>query len=134
MHSRPGDFFTSASMAIMKGLRDIGTTLLEPIIEFRISAPENVSGKILNDIIQMRGTFDSPIIDNGQFTVTGKLPLATSLDYSIDLGMLTSGKGVISTKFHSYEPCSLELGATRERIGVNPLDRAKFILFVRNAL
>jgi ribosomal protection tetracycline resistance protein len=40
----------------------------------------------------------------------------------------------MTTRFIGYEPCTIELGAIRERIGVNPLDRAKFILYVRNAL
>ncbi|HEY8892325.1 MAG TPA: hypothetical protein VIM70_18995 [Clostridium sp.] len=40
----------------------------------------------------------------------------------------------MTTGFSAYEPCPLEIGAARERIGVNPLDRAKFILSMRNAL
>lgn len=33
-----------------------------------------------------------------------------------------------------YRECSLELGATASRRGVNPLDRSKYILSVRKAL
>ena len=134
MHSRSGDFEASAAMGIMRGLREIGTTLLEPIISFRITVPENVGGRVLNDIIKMRGSFDTPFIRDGTFTIEGKMPVATSLEYSSDLGKISSGKAVITTRFLGYEPCSLEIGATRERIGINPLDRAKFILSVRNAL
>jgi ribosomal protection tetracycline resistance protein len=134
MHSRPGDFAAATAMALMKGLTEVGTTLLEPIIGFRISVPEEISSKILNDIIQMRGTFDNPVIHNGIFTIEGKMPVATSLEYPITLGIISSGRGVMTTKFIGYEPCSIELGTARERIGVNPLDRAKFILYVRNAV
>ena len=134
MHSRPGDFATATAMALMKGFTEVGTTLLEPIIGFRISVPEEISSKILNDIIQMRGSFDNPVIHNGTFTIEGKMPVATSLEYPINLGIISSGRGVMTTNFIGYEPCSVELGASRERIGVNPLDRAKFILYVRNAL
>jgi ribosomal protection tetracycline resistance protein len=134
MHSRSGDFAASTAMGIMRGLYEIGTTLLEPIIKFRISVPENVGGRVLNDIIQMRGSFDPPFIHNGTFTIEGKMPVSTSLEYPGDLGKISSGKGIMTTGFSGYEPCSLELGSTRERIGVNPIDRAKFILYVRNAL
>jgi ribosomal protection tetracycline resistance protein len=134
MHSRPGDFAAATAMALMKGFAEVGTTLLEPIIGFRISVPEEISSKILNDVIQMRGSFDNPVIHNGTFTIEGKMPVATSLEYPINLGIISSGRGVMTTKFIGYEPCSVELGASRERIGVNPLDRAKFILYVRNAL
>ncbi|NNU77907.1 elongation factor G [Clostridium estertheticum] len=134
MHSRSGDFAASSAMGIMRGLREIGTTLLEPIINFRITVPENVGGRVLNDIIKMRGSFETPFIHNDTFTIEGKMPVSTSLEYPSDLSKIASGKAIITTGFSGYEPCSLEIGATRERIGVNPLDRAKFILSVRNAL
>ncbi|MBX4265945.1 elongation factor G [Clostridium estertheticum] len=134
MHSRSGDFAASSAMGIMRGLREIGTTLLEPIINFRITVPENVGGRVLNDIIKMRGSFETPFIHNDTFTIEGKMPVSTSLEYPSDLSKIASGKAIITTGFSGYEPCSLEIGATRERIGVNPLDRAKYILSVRNAL
>ena len=134
MHTRPGDFATSAAMGIMRGLNEIGTTLLEPIIKFRITVPENVGGRVLNDIIKMRGSFDTPLIHNNTFTIQGKMPVSTSLEYPGDLSKIASGKAIMTTGFAGYEPCPLELGSSRERIGVNPLDRAKFILSVRNAL
>ncbi|WP_312884168.1 hypothetical protein [Clostridium psychrophilum] len=52
----------------------------------------------------------------------------------MDLGKISSGKGIMTTHFYGFEPCSIETGSTRERIGVNPLDRAKYILSVRNVL
>ncbi|MCB2289871.1 TetM/TetW/TetO/TetS family tetracycline resistance ribosomal protection protein [Clostridium sp. CS001] len=134
LHSRSGDFTTATAIALMNGFSHIGMTLLEPIMDFKISVPEDVCGKVLNDIINMRGTFNSPVISNGIFTVTGKVPVATSLNYPINLGIISSGKGIISTKFNSYAPCQLELGKTREYVGVNPRDRSKYILYARKAL
>ena len=134
IHSRPGDFTAATAMAIMRGLKAVGTTLLEPMINFRITIPEDIGGKVLNDIIQMRGSFENPTIYNGLFTLEGKLPVATSLEYPVDLSIISSGRSVMSTKFAGYEPCPPELGADRERVGVNPLDRSKYILYVRNAL
>lgn len=134
MHSNPGDFHIATAMGIMDGLQSLGTTLLEPLLKFRITVPEDVGGKVLGDIINMRGTFDSPVISNGSFTVEGEMPAATSLDYPVRLGIISSGKGIISSRFAGYQPVPLEMGAERERVGVNPLDRAKFILAMRNAL
>ncbi|WP_338025741.1 translation factor GTPase family protein [Clostridium rhizosphaerae] len=134
MHSNPGDFLIATVMGIMDGLQSIGTTLLEPILKFRITVPEEAGGKVLGDIINMRGSFDSPVITNGNFTVEGEMPAATSLDYPVRLGIISGGKGIISSKLSGYKPIALELGEVRERQGVNPLDRAKFILAMRNAL
>lgn len=134
MHSNPGDFYIATAMGIMDGLQSLGTTLLEPLLKFRITVPEEVGGKVLGDLIAMRATFDSPVIINGSFTVEGEMPAATSLDYPVRLGIISSGKGIISSRFSGYQPIPLEMGAIRERVGVNPLDRAKFILAMRNAL
>lgn len=134
IHTHPLDFFVATPMALMKGLKNAGTILLEPILYFRIVVPEEFGGKIIGEIINMRGTFDSPIIENGRFIITGTFPVATSLEFPIRLASITSGKGIISTRFHSYQKCPEDVEASRPYRGINPLDRSKFILWARNAL
>lgn len=134
MHTHPLDFIVATPMGIMDGLVNTGTTLLEPLLQFRISVPEETGNKVIGDIVQMRGSFDSPAIRNGVFTVEGTVPAAASLDYPVRLGIISSGRGTISTRFAGYRECPLELGAAAPRRGINPLDRAKYILSVRNAL
>jgi ribosomal protection tetracycline resistance protein len=134
MHTHPLDFFLATPMALMNGLVNTGTTLLEPMVTMRISAREEHLGAIIGDLIKMRGEFETPVIKNGSFQVEAYLPVATSLEYPIRLGILTSGRAVISSKFAGYKECPLELGATTKRRGVDPLDRAKWILHKRNAL
>ncbi|PWJ41811.1 GTP-binding protein [Sediminitomix flava] len=134
MHSRAGDFVTCTPMGIMKGLDEIGTTLLEPILSFKIVAPEELLGTISSDIIQMRGSFGSPEIIDGKFILEGTYPVATSLDYPVTLSSKSGGKAKLSTKFHSYQACEDDLGVIREFKGISPLDRSKYILKARNAL
>jgi len=134
IHSRPGDFVVATPIGIMQGLKEIGTLLLEPIILFKISAPEELLGKITSDITKMRGNFESPEIENGKFILNGTMPLATSLDYPVKLSSRSGGKAKISTKFHSYETCTDEQGVIREYKGISPLDTAKYILKARKAL
>lgn len=134
IHSRPGDFVVATPMGIMKGLVNTGTTLLEPMISFKITAPEGFLGKIAGDITQMRGKFESPEIVNEKFILIGIMPLATSLEYPIKLSSRSGGKAKISTKFHSYQECSDEDGSIREFKGISPLDTAKYILKARKAL
>ena len=134
VHSNPGDFAIATPMGIMDGLKNTGTTLLEPIISFKISAPEELLGKITGDITQMRGTFNSPDIKNGKFIITGTMPLSTSLEYPVKLSSRSGGKAKISTAFHSYRPCTDEQGVIRAYKGISPLDTAKYILKARKAL
>lgn len=134
MHTHPLDFVVATPMAIMDGLDNTGTLLLEPVQNFSISVPEEVGGKVLGDIINMRGTFDSPVISKGIFTVEGRLPVAESLDYAVRLGSISSGRGVLSTAFAGYEQCPPGKGEKAPRRGIDPRDTAKYILYIRNAL
>jgi len=133
-HTHPLDFVTATPMGIMNGLMNTGTTLLEPMITCRITAPEGNISKVLGDIIQMRGTFSAPIIENDRFQVQARLPVATSMDYSTRLGAITGGRATMISHFDGYEPCPIELGATTPYRGVNPADVAKYILSIRKAL
>lgn len=56
------------------------------------------------------------------------------VEYPVRLGIISSGKRVMSVKFLEYSPVPFELGAIRERSSVNPLDRPKYILYARNAI
>ena len=134
IHTHPLDFFVATPMALRDGIHRIGTTLLEPMLRARISASEELLGKILSDITLMRGEFDSPVIKNGGCTVECLLPVATSMDYPVRLATQSGGRAIYSATFAGYRPCPLELGATTKRRGIDPLDRAKWILYARGAI
>ncbi|PLW92762.1 MAG: GTP-binding protein, partial [Marinilabiliales bacterium] len=106
VHSRPGDFKIATPMGIMNGLQNGGTTLLEPILSFVIKADEELLGNVSSDIIKMRGTFESPMIEDGRFVLKGTLPLATSQDYPVKLSSRSGGRASISTSFLEYRPCT----------------------------
>jgi len=134
VHSNPGDFVVATPMGIMDGLTNTNTSLLEPLISFKILAIEDLLGAITSDITKMRGTFESPEMENGKFTLSGILPVATSLDFPVRLSSRSGGKAKISTKFYGYQKCADELGQTREYKGISPLDTSKWILKARKAL
>jgi len=134
VHSRSGDFLIATPMALMNGLVESGTTLLEPILSFLISASVDLLGAISSDIIKMRGRYESPIIEQDRFVLTGKVPAATSMKYPIELASLSAGKAKFSSKLFAYEPCTDEQGQIRAYQGVSPRDRDKWILQARGAL
>lgn len=133
MHSKPGDFVLATPMGIMRALEAADTELLEPVLAFTIKAPEEYLGKIAGDLTRMRARFANPAFEGGIFTLHGVVPAATSLDYSIKLSSVTSGRGHIHLKMHGYEPCPKGEGVIREYKGVNPLDESKWILHQRGA-
>jgi ribosomal protection tetracycline resistance protein len=133
-HTHPLDFVVATPMGIMNGLANTGTKLLEPLLQFRLSVPEEFGGKLMNELVVMRGEFDSPVIRSERLELVGVLPVATSLDFPARLGSMTKGRGMLSTTFAGYRECPPDVNAERKRHGVNPLDQSKYILAVRNAL
>ncbi len=134
IHTHPLDFFVATPMALMDGIRNTGTTLLEPMLNARITVPEQLLGQVISDITVMRGEFDSPVVKKGRCIIEARLPVATTLDYPVRLAALSGGRAIYSTRFGGYRECPLELGATTARRGINPLDRAKWILYARGAI
>ncbi|MEC0091469.1 elongation factor G [Paenibacillus macquariensis] len=133
-HTHPLDFVVATPMGIMDGLANSETTLLEPLLKFRITTPEEYGGKVLSDLVQMRAEFEPPSIIHGRIMVEGILPVATSLEYPIKLRSMTGGRGVMSSSYAGYQACPPDVHVDRPRRGVDPLDQSKYILSVRNAL
>lgn len=133
-HTHPLDFAVATPMGIMDGLARVGTKLLEPILQVRIVVPEENGGRVMNDLVQMRGTFEPPVLQGERMIIEGRLPLATSLDYPVTLSSYTKGRSTFTSFFAGYEECPPDVTAERTRRGVNPLDQAKYILSVRKAL
>lgn len=133
IHTHPLDFFVCTPMAFMNALLETGTTILEPLLKIRIIAPEELSGKILSEIIRMCGEYDTPLIRAGMITVEAIVPVATSMDFPEKLAAMTSGKAVLAQNFYGYRECSDKKEHINPRQGVNPLDRSKWILYARGA-
>ncbi|MGI6199980.1 MAG: GTP-binding protein [Christensenellales bacterium] len=133
-HTHPLDFIVATPMAMMDGLARVGTGLLEPMLQARITLPEALSGKLLSELIRLRGTYEAPIARDGMVTVDSLVPVATTMDLPTRLASLSGGRASYSARFAGYQPCALELGATTPYRGVNPLDQAKYILSIRGAL
>ncbi len=134
IHTHPLDFFVATPMALMDGLRNVGTTLLEPLLDARITIPDHLLGTVISEITLMRGEFEEPVLRRERCHLSCRLPVATSLDFPVRLAAMSGGRAVYATHFGGYRACPLELGATTPRRGINPLDRAKWILYARGAI
>ena len=133
IHTHPLDFFVCTPMAFMNGLQSLGSTILEPLLNMRISAPTNLSGKIINEITRMGGEYDSPVIMGDTTTLEAIVPAAESMEFPVKLASMSSGKAVVNTTFHGYRECRDGKEHISPRRGVNPLDRSKWILWARGA-
>jgi ribosomal protection tetracycline resistance protein len=131
-------------MALMKGLASAGTRLLEPMLRFHLTVPLPATGKVISQIVAMRGVLDSGSDadtrdgsgDPGapRRYLTGRVPVATSLDFPIFVAQATSGRGILTMAFDGYDPCPEGQGEDTAYRGVSPLDRERYILHIRGAL
>ncbi|MBR5232574.1 MAG: TetM/TetW/TetO/TetS family tetracycline resistance ribosomal protection protein [Clostridia bacterium] len=133
IHTHPLDFFVCTPMAFMNTLVETGTTILEPLLKIRVTAPEDFSGKIFSEIVKMGGDYDTPVIRSGMITLEAVVPVATSMNFPERLATLTSGRAVLSQVFHGYRECNDGEEHINPKNGVNPLDRSKWILYARGA-
>lgn len=133
IHTHPLDFFVCTPMAFMNGMVECGSAILEPLLKIRITAPSELSGKILSEIIKMGGEYDTPVNHSQTVGLEAIVPVATSMDFPTRLAVLSSGKAVLSQSFHGYRECRDGLEHINPRRGVNPLDRSKWILWARGA-
>lgn len=134
VHTHPLDFFLCTPLAIMDGLRNCGTTLLEPILKVKLTFDPNLSGRVIGLIQNARGVLLDQTVRGERQTVTAEVPVAESMEMPVEFAKLTSGRGNMASSFSHYAPCVPGFIVERERIGTNPLDRSKYILEKRNAL
>lgn len=142
VHTHPLDFATVTPMAIMKGLVAAGTRLLEPILRFWLSIPQADTGRMISRIVTMRGQLDAEPPDDvpdqtdpeTRRLLTGRVPAAESMDFPVFVAQVTGGRGILTMTFADYQPCPEGYGESTEYRGINPLDRDKYILYVRGAI
>jgi ribosomal protection tetracycline resistance protein len=132
-HSNPGDFLLATPMGILRGLENTGTDLLEPMYAFQIKANQELLGPIASDMNQMSAQIEAPTFDGDFFTLTGRVPVAKSMDYSIKFSATTSGKGRLKLTLDGYEKTTTSDEKIRTYKGVSPLDEAQWILHNRGA-
>lgn len=133
-HTHPLDFIVATPMAIQDGLQNGGSVLLEPILDVRFLLPPDCVGRVMSDVMTMRGEILDNTSDGERTILTARIPVQTSLDYSVKLATATGGRGAMSVKLHGYKECPIELGAVAKRRSVDPLDTSKYILAARSAL
>ena len=86
-----------------------GITLLEPIMNVVVIAPEAHQGAIAGDINRRRGIIMEMVNDKGRSMVKAQVPLANLFGYTTDLRGATSGTASFSMEFSHYAPVREEL-------------------------
>ena len=85
-------FKICGSMAFKEAMAKAGPTLLEPIMNVTVTAPEEYMGDVMGDINARRGQISGTDIRNGAAIINANVPLSTMFGYATDLRSKTQGR------------------------------------------
>ncbi|MDP2167586.1 MAG: elongation factor G [Thermodesulfovibrionales bacterium] len=96
-------FKIAGSFAIKKAAVDARPIILEPVMKVEVTLPEESLGAVIGDLNSKRGKVQGMEQARGSQRVAALVPMAEMLTYATQLHSLTSGRGVYSMEFSSYE-------------------------------
>lgn len=96
-------FKTAASLAFKKGIKEADPVLLEPIMHFEITVPDEYMGDIIGDINKRRGRVLGMEQKDGMQVIMAEMPMAETFKYATDLRSMTQARGSFTMKFERYE-------------------------------
>lgn len=98
------DYKIVTPMVFAEALNKAGMLLLEPVMNFEISVPEEYGPQIYRDLIKMRASFRQPVVADNRLLFNGKVPFAETFRCTSVLYASSRGQGVLKTKFCGYYP------------------------------
>ena len=104
-HTSGGDFREATFRALRQGLENTKNILLEPYYKFSIEINTDYIGRVMSDIQKKSGEFEDPIINENISIINGRGPVATFMDYSMEIISFSKGTGSISFIFDGYDVC-----------------------------
>lgn len=115
-------FKIAASMAFKRMALEASPILLEPIMNLKVTVPENFMGDVMGDLSAKRGRIMGNLAHGRKIVIEAQVPLAEMFAYSKELRSLTQGRGVYEMEFSRYEQVPSNL---QEKIIADAAERKK---------
>ena len=96
-------FKIAGSMCVKDAARKADPVLLEPVMEFEVTSPEEFLGDVMGEVTARRGRIENIDERGGQKVVRVVVPLAELFGYATDLRSRTQGRAAHSPmQLHAY--------------------------------
>jgi elongation factor G len=102
-------FKIAGSLAFKEAMKQARPTLLEPIMNVEVYAPDQYSGDLMGDLSSRRGRISGSETRGHNVIIKGQVPLAEMLSYATDLTSKTQGRASYSMEFSHYDYVPNEL-------------------------
>jgi len=96
-------FKVAGSMAFKKAMEVCKPVLLEPIVNLKVTVPDESMGDVIGDLNSRRGKVVGVEPKANSQIIRAVVPMSEVLAYSNDLKSMTSDRGMFSTEFSHYE-------------------------------
>ena len=104
-------FKIAGSMALKEAARKASPVLLEPVMEFEVTTPEEFMGDVMGDVTARRGRIENIDDRSGQKIIRVVVPLAELFGYATDLRSRTQGRAAHSPmQLHAYNEVPTQVG------------------------
>ncbi|MFN2281978.1 MAG: elongation factor G [Anaerolineales bacterium] len=101
--SKPVAFEICARQVFKMAFKEAGGVLLEPVMEAKVTVPEENMGDILGDFNTRRARVLGMDTKGGRSVVKAQVPLAEMQRYTSDLRSMTGGRGMFEMEFSHYQ-------------------------------
>jgi elongation factor G len=101
-------FQVAGRVVFKKAFEMAGPILLEPVVDLKVTIPDEYTGDIMGDLSSRRGKIGgmNPI---GKYqTIMAKVPAAEVQNYSSTIRSITQGRGFFTKTFSHYETVPAE--------------------------
>jgi len=96
-------FKMAASLAFKDGMSRARPTLLEPVMDVEVYAPNDYAGDLMGDLNSRRGRIGGMDTRGASTVIRAKVPMSEMLTYEQHLTSATGGRGSYHMEFSHYE-------------------------------
>lgn len=107
--SNDAAFGHAVHLAFQEAVEKAGPVLLEPVMEFEISCPQEFLTGVNSDLTTRRARVESLNAESDPAVIRGVVPLSEIFGYSTALRSLSQGRATFSVEPRDYEPASERL-------------------------
>ncbi|MBQ9024312.1 MAG: TetM/TetW/TetO/TetS family tetracycline resistance ribosomal protection protein [Bacilli bacterium] len=132
--SDPSHFNIAVPLALMRSIKDAGMQLLEPLMDYEVSTPNDSFRKVLAALSNLGLKYEQ-INDNGENTILpGTAPLSEMLELPTTITRLTGGHGSMIKKPAGYELKGTNEILEKRYIGPDPRNEEMFAMEMNSSI
>src|SRR5918992_1179113 len=97
-------FRAAGRKAFRAAMEKVKPTLLEPIMDVEVVAPQEYSGDLMGDLNSRRGRVQGMEMRGNQQVIKAQVPMSEMLNYQSTLNSITAARGSYHMQFSHYDP------------------------------